>query len=527
MSSEKLATVAQKAARGGIFLFVGQAVSTVVLAVGIIVVARLLGPSSYGLYTLAIVIPSLLISLSDLGMNSALIRLPARLMAEGNYTRAKRLIRLGFLIKVAISLIAFVICYLGAPAIATTVLNRPELVPYLRIASLMIVFQPFVDGTVNAFIGQDLMQYSAGVQIMWSTLKGTIGPVLVAVGFGIAGALYGYVFALAAVGLTGALILFMRHARLSGWAVDSVSTDLRALLGYGLPLYVAAITSVFLIQYQSIVLAHFASNVEVGNFGATWNFNTFMMILVYPIQTSIFPMFSKLDPKSQRSDLARGFVLAVKYTSLVMIPASVAVMIFAPGLILLTYGSSYTFAPLYLLLLAVVYLLTGISYLVIASFLNGVAETRIIIKMSVVTLVVYLPLAPALASRLGPYGLLIAYIVSNAASTIYAIGRVSRKFRARPDLEASANILFAGVGAAIPTVALIVLDGLRFGIMNLIAGGLVYLVAYLTLVPTLRAVDEQDILNLRSLFGGTRVVAAIVNPVFDYESKLLSVVKRK
>jgi len=196
-------------------------------------------------------------------------------------------------------------------------------------------------------------------------------------------------------------------------------------------------------------------------------------------------------------------------------------MIFAPALMLLTYGSSYTFAPLYLLLLAVVYVLTGISYLVIASFLNGVAETRTIINMSAVTLVVYLPLAPALASRLGPYGLLIAYIVSNAASTIYAVGRVSRKFKARPDLEASANILFAGVGAAIPTVALIVVDGLRFGVINLIVGTLVYLAAYLTLVLILRAVDEQDIFNLRSLFGGTRVVAAIVNPVFDYESKLL------
>ena len=232
MSSDELARIAQKAARGGIFLFVGQAVSTMVLAVGIIVVARLLGPSNYGLYTLSIVIPTLLISLSDLGINSALIRLPARLMAEGNYTRAKRLIRLGFLVKLGISVVAFVICYLSAPAIATTVLNRPALVPYLRIASLLIIFQPLVDGTVNAFIGQDLMQFSASVQITWSTLKGTIGPVLVAVGFGIAGALYGYVFALAAVGLTGALILFMRHANISGRAVDSVSTDLRALLGY-------------------------------------------------------------------------------------------------------------------------------------------------------------------------------------------------------------------------------------------------------------------------------------------------------
>ena len=50
---------------------------------------------------------------------------------------------------------------------------------------------------------------------------------------------------------------------------------------------------------------------------------------------------------------------------------------------------------------------------------------------------------------------------------------------------------------------------------------------YLTLAPMLGAVGKQDILNLRTLLGGTRMVAVLVNPMFDYESKLLSAVKRK
>jgi O-antigen/teichoic acid export membrane protein len=156
------------------------------------------------------------------------------------------------------------------------------------------------------------------------------------------------------------------------------------MLGYGFPLYAAAILSVFLTQYQNIVLAHFASNVEVGNFGATWTFVTFMAILSYPITTAMFLMFSKMNPTSQRGDLARGFVLAVKYTSLLMIPASVAVMVFSRNLIYLTFGSSYTLAPQYLVLLAALYLLTAISYLVIGNFLSGIADTRTVLKMSVV-----------------------------------------------------------------------------------------------------------------------------------------------
>jgi O-antigen/teichoic acid export membrane protein len=391
----------------------------------------------------------------------------------------------------------------------------------------MIVFQAIYDATNNIFIGQDLMHYSASVQILWATLKGALAPVLIFVGLGITGAIWGYVLALAAAGLTGATLLFTRHVRSSGRITNQASIELRTLLGYGFPLYAAAILSVFLTQYQNIVLAHFASNVEVGNFGATWTFVTFMAILSYPITTAMFPMFSKMDPKDQRSDLSRGFVLAVKYTSLLMIPASVAVMVFSRNLIYLTFGSGYTLAPQYLVLLAALYLLTAISYLVLGNFLSGIADTRTVLKMSVVTLAVYLPLGPALATLWGPFGLLIAYILSIAISTVYGLRQTSVKHDARPDLGASGRIILAALAAAIPTVGLIQLDGAGVGVVNLVVGGLLYLGVYLTLAPILGAVEKQDILNLRTLLGSTRIVAVLVNPVFDYESRLLSAVKRK
>jgi O-antigen/teichoic acid export membrane protein len=527
MSTDELTRVATKAAGGGLYLLIGNTSSTVILAVGSILVARLLGPFSFGLYTLAVAIPLLLVALADAGVNFALVRLPARLRSEGDHARANRLVKLGFLLKLAISTAASIVCYAGSTIIASIVLNRPELTPFIQLASLMIVFQAILDATNNAFIGQDLMQYSASVQILQATLKGALAPVLVFVGLGISGAIWGYVLALAVAGLTGATLLFTRHVRSSGRTTNQASTELRTMLGYGFPLYAAAILSVFLTQYQSIVLAHFASNVEIGNFGATWNFTTFMMILSYPITTSMFPMFSKMDPKSQRSDLARGFVLAVKYASLLMIPASVAVMVFSRNLIYLTYGSGYALAPQYLVLLAALYLLTAISYLVLGSFLSGIADTSTVLKMSVVTLAVYLPLGPALATLWGPFGLLIAYMLSIATSTVYGLRQTSVKHDARPDLRASGRILLAALGAAVPTLGLIQLDGAGVGVVNLVVGGLLYLGVYLTLAPILGAVEKQDIVNLRTLLGGTRIVAVLVNPVFDYESKLLSVVKRK
>ena len=219
-------------------------------------------------------------------------------------------------------------------------------------------------------------------------------------------------------------------------------------------------------------------------------------------------------------------MFAVKYSSLLMIPASIMVMIFSRDLILLTFGSSYTFAPQYLVLLSALYLLTGIGYVILGSFLNGVALTGTVLKVSILTLTVYVPLSPMLAWLWGPLGVLVAYILANAIGTVYGLNRASALFGARPDLKASGRILLASLGAAVPTIALIRLDTLGIGLGNLIVGGLLFLVIYLTLAPIAGAIDKWDVSNLRSILCRTRTVGWLANPIFDYEAKLLSIMGR-
>jgi O-antigen/teichoic acid export membrane protein len=518
--------MAEKAARGTFFLFAGNALSTVILAVGSIVIARLLGPSNYGLYTLAMLMPLLFVSLADAGMNSALIRIPARLRSEGDLAASNKAIRLCFLFKLALGVAAFLICYFGADSIAIILLNRPGLVPYLQFAGVLIIFQAIFDAASNAFIGLDLMQYSAGMQILFSVLKSVLSLVLILLGFGIVGAIAGFVLGFLVAGVVGAVIIFMKYARTTGTAILQHAVKLSALLDYSLPLYVAMIFTVFLTQYQNLVLAHFASDVQIGNFNAAWNFNMLLSSLIYPISTAIFPMFSKMNPEKEKSDLARGFVLAVKYASLILIPASILVMVFSQDLVSLTYGKGYILAPQYLTVVSAVYLLTGLGSYVVGSFLTGVAATRTVLKINALTLAVYLPLGLALTSLWGPYGLLIAYILSNTASTLYSVHKVSVSFGACPDLGASARIFLASLIAAIPSAALVQLSGAGTSLVNLIAGSGLYLFAFLTIAPILGAVTPQDISNLETILCRPRMVAVLVKRVLAYETRILSALGR-
>jgi hypothetical protein len=63
--SDRLEELARDSAVGGFSLFLGEAYSTIVLAVGLILIARLLGPDGYGLYTLAFVVPLISVNLIE------------------------------------------------------------------------------------------------------------------------------------------------------------------------------------------------------------------------------------------------------------------------------------------------------------------------------------------------------------------------------------------------------------------------------------------------------------------------------
>lgn len=531
MPSDDLTGVAKKAARGGVFLFAGNASSTVILAIGSIIIARLLGPSNYGLFSLTMFVPFLLNDLVDIGISSALVKIPAKLIAEGDSDGARRILKLGVLLKLATGAAGFFVCYVGADLISTFILNRPELSSFLRIASAVIVFQAVFDATASSFLGLDRMQYSASLQVLQSIMKSVLGPGLVLLGFGVSGAVTGTVISVAVAGAVGAAILFSRYARsVSIGTGQCLVREVHLVLEYCAPLYLAGIVGMFSSRYQNIVLAYFATNMEIGNFNAASNLATVISILTYPITMALFPMFSKMDPLNQKRDIMRAFELASKYSSLLVLPATVAVMSLSTDLVYATYGRQYSLAPHYLTLLSSLYILTAVGYLVVANFLQGVGDTSTVFKMSVVYFAIYLPLGPVLASFWSVAGLVVASVLSAAATILYAVRKASFKFDVHVDLKANARILLAALISAIPTILTALLFQIvkltQIPILNLIVGGLVYLIVYLTLVPVVGAASISDINNLKTMFLRIPIVRTLMKPVFSYETEILAAIGR-
>jgi len=516
--SDKLAEIAEDSARGGFFLLTGNALSLLILAIGSIIVARLLGPENYGLFALSLVVPSILAGLIDLGVNPALTRFSAKLRTEDKDQLAANMLRSGFLFKLVTGIAMSAICLIFSDALATYILNRPGMGFLIKLTSLLTLFQTLFTTLNSSFIGLDKMEGNALIMNVQAIVKSALSPMLVILGFSLVGALIGHVTSYMVAGLAGSLILLKHYRSLGKPSSGNFSSSLKVMLSYGFPLYVSTLLGLFLGQYQNIILAFFASNAEIGNFNIAIALSSLINVLIFPLGV-LFPAFSKVDPNS--GELRRIFRLSVKYTALLIIPATIIVAILSKDIVYTLYGYSYGSAPFFLQLYILTFLYAGAGSLVLGHLFSGIGETRVILKSNLINLLVFLPLAPILTMTHGVPGLIATLLASSLLSLAYGLRIITKKVEVNLDLKASLRIYFASLLSAIPVLALLHISPFN-SLPNLMIGGSLFLLTYLTLTPLTGAITHTDLENLNLILSRIKIVWPLIRPVLTYEAKLLS-----
>jgi O-antigen/teichoic acid export membrane protein len=522
----ELSKIAEESARGSFSLMTGTAASTIIAAVAVIVIARLLGPAGYGLYSLSLVLPALFVSIADFGLGPALTRYGASLRSQSKFGKLAGMIRTGLLLKLIVGVMVSLLVFGLSSQLAASVLQRQGMGELVAVASVIILFQGLFNLSYNALIGLDRMEQSALMLVLRDTTRVILSPLLVIIGFGVAGAIGGQVFAYALAGLFGVWLLIvvrraLRKVSNQTQLEEGVAADIKTMMSYGLPLYIASFVSTVLAQYQNIVLAFFTSNTEIGNLNAAVNFGALIAIIATPISTALFPAFSKPDLQTGKDDLRRMFELSVRYTALLILPAAIAVAVLSRDLTRVVYGTAYGSASTYLVLYTSVFLLAGLGSQVSVNFLSGIGMTRETLKVTLVQLAIFLPVAPVMASLYRVPGLIVALILSTLISTIFGLRLAIGKYGMWIDLKGSAAALATALVSALPILPLVYYSRLP-SLANLVIGGIIYVVAYLTLAPAFKAFKRTDLEILAPILGQIRFLRPAIKLIFAYEIRLFS-----
>lgn len=430
------------------------------LAVGI-ALARLLTPSEFGVFAVALTVQAVLITLADLGLSADLIR------TKDPESRAPTVGALGLgsgalLATVMVLTSGDLASLLGSPdsahAIAalavTVVLAGAGVVPYAMLQ------REFRQKEIFAIAAADLVVSTA------------LTMSLVLAGWG--------VMALAVGRIAGQSVTLVMQFILSGtrphYAVDRRVAA--SVLRFGAPIAAANMLSWVLLNVDTVVVARLAGPTLLGFYVLAFNISSWPMTAIGQVVRSVaLPAFSRLDSREKDPGLALGVGLAWALA----LPAGAALAALASPLVLFVYGARWEAAVPVLVALGFFGTFRVLFDLFVA-FLLACGRSGPVLCIQGLWLVALVPVMIAATNAWGIAGtgyahVLVAIFVTGPAY-LYAVRR------AGVDLRTLVGPLVLPLLAAVPAAAL---GGLAAATIDrawlaLVVGGLSGGLVYATLI---------------------------------------------
>ncbi|MCW4030137.1 MAG: oligosaccharide flippase family protein [Candidatus Bathyarchaeota archaeon] len=525
---DKALAIGKSSATSSLQLMIGVAGSSIIMAIGTFVLAALLNADQVGLYGMALIPSTIIGFFRDWGVNSALTQQIARLRATGKDYDAHDLIYAGVLFELISGIVLSVVCFAVAQPLAYLLSpsDVSELSFYISVMSFSIFGGALFAAGSGIFLGFERMKLNSLTLILQALVKTALGPLLIVIGFGVLGAIYAAMASFVAGGIIAILIVYFSLFRPLGKCKTgrcNIKATLRPMLSYGLPLTVSAIVFGVLPQVFAFTMAVYAGKEMMGNYYVSTYFVILTTFIILPVSNTLFPVFSKINPEREPELLKTVFSSAVKYMSILLVPASLLLITlstpainllfpqvgFLQGLTAISPVPKYPYAPLFLSLSCLTSLLVVIGFYTLSSFQTGLRQTRQLMKQSLVMLAVGLPLALVAVGYFysfgGPVHAVVAGILGNFFSTAINAAWASywcwKTYKVHADFKISFKILVSSLIASAVAYVFVTFVSLPY-LLSLFGGLIIFLVTYLSTAPLLGAINETDIGNFKSMVSG-------------------------
>ena len=506
-------------------VFLGTSASTVIRAVGAIILGLFILPADMGLYTVAL-IPSVTLSLFvDLGIGSALGRYCAKYRATNEEAEQRKVIIAGLTFGAVAGLVLTIVSLLLANFFATTMVHRPESTFLIAIVSLTMLPGALASAVVCVFVGFEQMKLNSYLSIISAIVYSLLAPLLVYLGYGATGAIIGYTASAVVQGVLSIVFLYIfvyRKISISKINKSEIFRTLKMMLSYGFPLGVGSLVQNLGSPFFSFLMATYVTDVVIGNYKIATNFMVLISFITIPISNVLFPAFSKFDPRKENNLIKIVFTRSVTYTNLLLIPATMAMIVLATPLVGTLYGNKWSYAPPLLALNVAFYLLSLVGSRSMGNLLTAMGESKFMLKTSVLSLIVSIPVAFLLVPPLGINGIIIGLPIAALPGTFIALYIIWKRYGAIADFRASAKILLASGLATVLVYLFLIFFTAPYWVL-LVVGFIIFLVVYLISAPLVGAVNQSDINNLRTMFSGI----GIISKLLDIPLKIMQTILKK
>ena len=384
------AQLKEKSVRGGVAVILSQGIGSVLQLGTLLVLARLLSPTDYGLQAMVLSLTNLVSLLKDAGLNFATVN-------RENLTHEQ--ISTLFWINIALGIVLTLI--VAAASYFLVLFYKDSRLFWITMASSSIFFLNSLSVQHRALLDRSLrFTVSATIDISSMVLCTVVAIAMAAMGFGY----WSLICQNISLALFGAVGVWLAMPWLPGrprWTPDSQS-----MVRLGGTVTLNSIVTYFAYNTEKILLGRFWGPALLGIYGRAYQLvNLPVQQVTSSVGSVAFPMLSRLQSDPQR--LRRSYLKSHSLVVSVTVPAVFSCALFAHDLVGTLLGPKWQGAAPVLRLLSpamlVIALMNPLSYL-----LRAVAQVERSLKIALV-------IAPAVilgdlaGLRHGPVGVAIGY----------------------------------------------------------------------------------------------------------------------
>jgi len=334
---------------GGITLF-GKMFTNASRFVMAFLLARLLGASQYGMYQVALNMSTLAVSVAMIGLDTAMLRYIAISVSRKDEKMLWGTLQIGIGLSALLSVIAGTALFALSHYVANEVFHEPKLAPLLQIVSIATPFITLGDVLAGATRGFKNMSYAVIAQFIAQPMVKVILVAILAI-FGLKVWQAVAIYAIGDIVSTLLLIYYLNKLFTLRRPLDEAERDLKGILGYAFPDWVARMLDQFQASIQALMIGSLNTLAGVGIFAVSSQLNILGHDFYSSINIAAKPLIAELHDQGDKVHLQRIYQTATKWSLIVNLPFFLAFILF-PTKILAIFGQSFESGALALMIVA-------------------------------------------------------------------------------------------------------------------------------------------------------------------------------
>ncbi len=497
-------------------LTVGRVLSLLIGIATVVIIARLLGPSGYGVFTIAFAFFMFVSAASNFGFGQYLIKHLSEAEDRRDKEAFAKSLGAAFVAVVGIGLVLTVIG-IAASGPVSGLLNISGVdQPLLVIAASIVFFAMMYGSSDYALVGVGKNAAAAAVEILENVVMLAASVALVLMGFGPEGAMAGILVSYLVAGAIGTYLIFRFARRSMRVRVNIPSArDLRKAFAFSLPIAGNNFLNNSMPSFGTLLLGFFVTAYDLGNFGIALRARTMLAIFYTTAAVSLIPTLTLAASRGGKSSgkLEHVYNKSMVYSVLASVPIITYLGVYSTALVYLFISQSFGTAPLYLSLIALGTIIGVVGVYATSMFIARAKTSKLIVYSGICAVAQVISLV-LLVPSWGVLGAIVSlFFVESIVCDYLFLRGVKKVLGLRTDYMSLARAFVSNIAMALVFALGLYSSNLA---VQLLFGLVALIIAYPFFLALFGSVRRDDMEILRRALGRLPVLRYATRPALAY-----------